>query len=136
MPNYKISDIEGIGPAYQKKLSAAGVKSTNALLDQGCTKKGRKELAAKTGIDESMILKWVNAADLYRVPGIGSEYSQLLEKSGVDTVNELKTRKPENLYAKILEVNAAKKLVRQVPGLESVKKWIKDAGKLGAKVTY
>jgi len=136
MANYKISDIEGIGPKYADKLKAVGVKSVNALLEKGATKKGRKELSDKSGIDETYILKWVNMADLYRVNGIGSEYSELLEKAGVDTVKELKTRNADNLYAKIVEVNNAKKLVRQAPGLKMVNKWIKNASKLPAKVTY
>jgi len=136
MANYKISDIEGIGPAYSEKLQAAGVRSLNALLEKGCSKKGRKELSAQSGIDESTILKWVNMADLYRVKGVGSEYSELLEKAGVDTVKELRNRKPENLHAKMLEVNAEKKLVRQVPGLKSVQNWVEAAKKLEPKVTY
>jgi predicted flap endonuclease-1-like 5' DNA nuclease len=136
MASYKISDIEGIGEKYAEKLKAAGVKSVNALLEKGGPKKGRKELAEKTGIDETLILKWVNMADLYRVKGIGSEYSELLERAGVDTVKELKNRKPDNLLTKMLEVNAQKKLVRQAPGLKMVEKWINEAKKLEPKVTY
>jgi predicted flap endonuclease-1-like 5' DNA nuclease len=85
MASYKISDIEGIGPAFAKKLRAAGVRSVNALLEGGATRQDRKKLSDMTGIDESTILKWVNMADLYRVKGVGSEYSELLEKTGVDT---------------------------------------------------
>ncbi len=136
MPNYKLSDIEGIGPKYMEKLKAAGVGSVNALLERGCTRKGRKELAEASGIDETLILKWVNMADLYRVPGVGSEYSELLERAGVDTVKELRNRKPENLHAKMAEVNAQKKLVRQLPGLKTVQAWVEAAKKLDAKVTY
>lgn len=136
MAKYKISDIEGIGPTFAEKLKTAGVKSVNSLLEKGCTRQGRNELSKKSGIDDTLILKWVNMADLYRVNGVGSEYSELLEKAGVDTVKELKTRNPENLHAKMIEVNKEKKLVRLAPGLKSVKKWIEEAGKLEAKVTY
>jgi len=136
MANYKISDIEGIGPKYAEKLKAVGVKSVNALLEKGSTKKGRKDLADKSGIDETLILKWVNMADLYRINGVGSEYSELLEKAGVDTVNELKNRRADNLHTKMLEVNASKKLVRQAPGLKMVIKWVEEAKKLAPKVTY
>ncbi len=136
MANYKISDIEGIGPVYAEKLKKAGVGSVMSLLEKGCSKKGRKALAETSGIDETLILKWVNMADLYRISGVGSEYAELLERAGVDTVKELKTRKPENLHAKMVEVNNDKKLVRQVPGLKSVQKWVKEAGELEAKVTY
>jgi predicted flap endonuclease-1-like 5' DNA nuclease len=137
MANYKISDVEGIGPKFAQKLQKAGVRSVNALLENGASKKDRKELAGKTGIDESVILKWVNMADLYRVKGIGSEYSELLEKAGVDTVKELATRRPDNLHAKMVEVNSSgRPLVRQLPGQKTVQNWVASAKKLGAKVTY
>ena len=137
MANYKISDIEGIGPVFAEKLSKAGVRSVNKLLEKGATRTGRKDLANATGIDDSVILKWVNMADLYRVKGIGSEYSELLEKAGVDTVKELATRKAENLQAKMVEVNSTgRPLVRQVPGLKRVQSWVANAKKLDPKVSY
>ena len=113
----KIETIEGIGPAYAKKLRAAGIKTTEALLKKGADKKGRAAIAEMSGIDETLILEWVNLSDLMRVKGIGEEYSDLLEEAGVDTVKELRNRKPANLHAKMVEVNAAKKLVRRPPAL-------------------
>ncbi len=77
-----IIDIEGIGPVYKKKLKAAGIATTEKLLEVGGTPKGRKELAEKAGIDETLILEWVNLADLFRIKGVGSEYSDLLEEAG------------------------------------------------------
>src|SRR5512143_2766838 len=112
-----IADIEGIGPVYARKLAKAGIRGTGGLLTKGATPKGRKEIAAKTGIGGKIILEWVNLADLYRIKGVGSEYSDLLEEAGVDTVVELATRAPENLLAKMVEVNKAKNLVNKMPGL-------------------
>ena len=136
MANYKISDIEGIGPKYAEKLRNIKILTVYGLLEKGATKNGRKGIAESTGIDETLILKWVNAADLYRVKGIGSEYSQLLEKAGVDTVKELRNRKAENLHAKIAEVNASSKLVRQLPSLKMVESWIETAKGLEPMVKY
>jgi len=110
-----IIDVEGIGPVYKKKLKAVGIATTEKLLEVGGTPKGRKDLAEKAGIDETLILEWVNLSDLFRIKGVGSEYSDLLEEAGVDTVVELSKRVPANLFAKMVEVNAAKKLVRKMP---------------------
>ncbi len=85
----KLVDIEGIGEVYAQKLKAAGVRSTDALLKKGASAKGRQELAEKSGISEKMILEWVNHVDLFRIRGVGSEYADLLEEAGVDTVPEL-----------------------------------------------
>ncbi len=131
-----ILDIEGVGPVFAKKLKEAGVTTTDALLVAGATPKDRKELAAKAGLDETKILEWVNRADLYRIKGVGSEYSDLLEASGVDTIVELSKRVPANLFAKMVEVNKAKKLVRKMPIEPQVKDWIEQAKALPRKVSY
>ncbi|WP_407048108.1 DUF4332 domain-containing protein [Methyloraptor flagellatus] len=134
--SYPIETIEGVGPAYAAKLSAAGLTTTAALLEAAKDPKGRKAVAEKTGIDESRILKWANMCDLMRIKGVGEEYSELLEAAGVDTVKELKHRKPENLHAKMVEVNEAKKLVRQTPSLKAVTDWIEQAKELPPTMTY
>ncbi len=136
MASYKITDIEGIGDVYAKKLDAVNIRTVGSLLNKGCTKKGRQDLAAATGIDESTVLKWVNIADLFRIKGIGSEYSELLERSGVDTVKELRNRKAENLHAKIVEINEAHKLVRQLPSLKLVESWVETAKALEPMVSH
>jgi predicted flap endonuclease-1-like 5' DNA nuclease len=131
-----IAQIEGIGPKYAELLKANGITSVEKLLTAGATTKGRKEIAEKTSISETLILEWVNRADLFRIKGIGEEFSDLLEAAGVDTVKELAQRKPENLLAKLAEVNKAKSLVRRMPYLTSVTDWIKQAKALPRIVEY
>ncbi|MDD3673594.1 MAG: DUF4332 domain-containing protein, partial [Synergistaceae bacterium] len=71
-----------------------------------------------------------------RIKGVGSEYAELLEAAGVDTVPELAKRKTDNLVAKMAEVNEAKKLVRRVPTTRQVEDWIGQAGKLPRVIQY
>lgn len=132
----RIIDIQGIGPSYAEKLAKVGIRTTDALLREGCSPDGRKMIAASTGISQDLILKWVNMADLYRIKGIGSQYSELLEAAGVDTVVELSKRVGENLHGKMTEVNQAKNLVNGLPGLKRVQKWIEQAKALSRVVTY
>jgi predicted flap endonuclease-1-like 5' DNA nuclease len=134
MPN--VIHIEGIGEVYAGKLHAAGVDTTEALLEVGATPQGREVLAGKTGIGHGLILKWVNRADLFRVKGIGEQYSDLLAAAGVETVLELAQRVPPHLHQKLVETNEAKKLVRHVPSLEHVTEWVGQAGKLTRVVSY
>lgn len=132
----KLTMIEGIGESYEAKLKEAGVSSMEKLLETCSTKKQRKELAEKTGIAEKVILKWANHADLARVKGIGGEYAELLEAAGVDTVPELAKRKPDNLVAKMVEVNEAKKVVRHLPSQMQVEEWVKQAAALPRALEY
>jgi predicted flap endonuclease-1-like 5' DNA nuclease len=131
-----VIDIEGIGPVNAEKLKAAGIDTVEELLSKGASPAGRQALATSTGISEATVLEWVNRADLFRVRGVGEEYSDLLESSGVDTVVELSRRNAENLLARMKEVNAAKKLVRREPRLDEVEAWIREAKTMPRVVTY
>ena len=136
MANYKIEEIEGIGPVMGEKLKEAGVNTTDKLLESTQTPKQRKELAEATGISPKLILRFANMADLFRINGVGQEYAELLEAAGVDTVPELAQRSAENLTAKMEEVNEEKKLVKRTPSLASVEKWVEEAKSLPRVLTY
>jgi uncharacterized membrane protein HdeD (DUF308 family)/predicted flap endonuclease-1-like 5' DNA nuclease len=128
--------VEGIGPVFAEKLRGTGVATLLDLLERGATPKGRDELAEGSGIGGSQILKWVNHVDLYRVKGVGSEYADLLEASGVDTVVELAQRNPANLAEKIVAVNEEKNLVRRIPVQSQVEEWVDQAKKLPRVISY
>jgi len=131
-----LKEIEGIGPAYAAKLNKAGVRGTSGLLKMGGTKKGRQELAKSTGFNAKTILGWVNRADLFRVKGIGGQYSDLLEAAGVDTVVELAKRRPEVLLEAMAKANKKLNKVNQMPALSQVKMWVKRAKSLKRAVQY
>lgn len=131
-----IEQIEGIGPATGEALRNAGLKTVEQLLDAGGDRASRAALAEKTGISESRLLKCVNMADLFRINGVASQYAELLEGAGVDTVKELKNRNAENLAAKMIEVNEVKRLVRRTPSVSVVNDWVEQARKLPAKISY
>ena len=99
----KLTEIKGIGTSYTKKLKGAGVVSLVDLLGQGFSPQGRKEMAEKSSVSDKLILKWVNMADLFRIKGVGEQYTDLLEASGVETVAELAHRNPDSLQAKWLK---------------------------------
>ncbi|MCL4784832.1 MAG: DUF4332 domain-containing protein [Bryobacterales bacterium] len=132
----KIEDIEGIGPVYAEKLGVAGIKTTADLLAKAGAKKGRAELESATGIAGTLVLKWVNHADLMRINGIGGQYAELLEEAGVDTVKELRTRNAANLAAKLAEANEKRKLTGNVPSESMVTKWIEEAKGMEPGVSY
>jgi len=132
----KLEDIEGIGRVYARKLKKAGVRSTGSLLKKGATPEGRRDIVRKSGLSRAKILRWVNHVDLFRVKGVGSEYADLLEAAGVDTVPELAQRTGGHLSQTLVEVNGSKKLVRKLPAEGQVAGWIKQAKKLPRCVEY
>jgi len=132
----KLVAVEGIGEVYAQKLLAAGIATIEALLEQGASPQGRQAIAEKAGIAASLILEWVNRVDLFRIKGVGEEYSDLLEVAGVDTVPELAKRNAENLFQKLVAVNQEKKQVRKLPTQAQVGDWVEQAKALPRKVTY
>jgi len=133
-----LTKVGQIGKRYQKQLQKAGISTTEALLKNGATRKGRNQIAKESGISAKLILEWVNRADLFRISGVATRYANLLEQSGVDTVVELGKRVPENLLARMAKANSKgkKKLIRQLPGLKQLKKWIRHAKRLKRVVSH
>ena len=132
----KLSEIEGIGETYGKKLEAAGISSIEDLLKEGSEKKNRADISGKTGVSEKLVLKWVNRADLSRIKGVSTQYADLLEYSGVDTIPELAQRNPDHLQVKMAEINEAKNLVRKIPSPSQVHDWVEQAKKLPRIVSH
>ena len=134
--DYKIIDIEGVGDVYAKKLTEVGIIKVSDLLAKCATPKGRQQLAEQTDISDKLILRWTNHADLFRINGVGPQFSELLEKAGVDTVKEFRHRVAENLQPKLEEINAQFHICGRVPALSEVQKMIDQAKELEPKMTY
>jgi predicted flap endonuclease-1-like 5' DNA nuclease len=133
---YKIEEIEGIGPSYAQKLATADIANTDDLLEHCGSAAGRKKTAAATGVSESLLLGWANMADMMRISGVGRQFAELLEASGVDTVKELAQRNAANLAVKMAEVNTAKKLAKAVPAESVVAGWIAAAKTTEPKISH
>ena len=134
--SYPLTDIEGIDEETATILKSAGIRSTEALLDKVGNLRGRKAIAAKTGIPANQLLRWANMADCMRIRGVSREYADLLRAGGIDTVKELKHRNPKNLAARMAAANKTRKLVRILPSEKKVSRWIDHAKTLPLKITY
>jgi predicted flap endonuclease-1-like 5' DNA nuclease len=133
----RIINVEGIGPHYKGVLKEkVGITTTEALLEACVSPQKREALAVKTGISTTLLLEWANLSDLFRIKGVGEEYSDLLEEAGVDTVVELAQRNPDNLYKALQETNEREALVRRMPTAKQVKDWVAQAKKLPRVLTY
>ncbi len=134
--SYSIEEIEGIGPEYGNKLREVDIQTTDDLLRRCGDKKGREGVSTESGISEKHILEWVNLADLMRINGVGEEYADLMEETGVDTVKELATRNAENLAAAMADCNEKKQCTDRVPSAETVQKWVDEAKTMEPMVTH
>ena len=133
---YPITDIRGIGPNAALILKSEGIRTTVGLLRLAKTPKQRLKIAEKVGTDDKCVLDWVTAADRMRVKGVGWEYAELLCAAGVKTVNELKFRNPQKLVVRMTQANNRRKLVRLLPSVKVVQRWIENAQKLPPVIRY
>jgi hypothetical protein len=133
---YPITDIQGIGLDAAAILKSAGIRTTGGLLRSAKTPNQRLKLADKIGTDEKRVLAWVTAADRMRIKGVRWEYAQLLRAAGVKTVNELRFRNPQKLADGMKEANDKRTLVRLLPSVRMVERWIEDAKKLPPLIRY
>lgn len=133
---YKIEQIEGIGPHFAERLASAGIHTSNDLLTKCASDEGRRNVEMRTGISVAQLTTWAHQADLMRVSGIGSEFGQLLEAAGIETVKELGMRTPENVVNLLDRVNEEKKLTRAIPALKTVSKWVDRARHMEPMLTH
>jgi predicted RecB family nuclease len=133
---YPISSLEGMTALAASQLKSLGIRTTDGLLEAASTVKGRKVLAARTGISEQQLLEWANLSDYMRIPGMGKAKTGLVRAAGVTTVRELALRNPARLAQNMREVNIRRKLVRVLPSEKSVEQLIAQARKLQPKISY
>ena len=124
-----IEAIQDIGVRHRSRLKAAELWSCRALLEAGATKKGRRIVAETVGVSESRVLEWVHKADLMRVNGISTRYSQLLEAAGVESMRKLRKSRPAQLHQSLVDEDKKrrKRLVNRLPPAKEVAAWIEQA---------
>jgi predicted flap endonuclease-1-like 5' DNA nuclease len=132
----KLEEIETLTSDHAEKLGASGITNAAQLLEQGASRAGRAQLATACGVDEKLILTWVNHIDLSRIKGVREQFGEMLEVAGVDTVVELATRVPANLAAKLAEVNEGNKIAGRTPTLADVEDWVAQAKELPRVITH
>ncbi len=131
----KIGQVEGIGPVFLAKLEAAGILTTEALLEKGGTQAGRAALAAATEIAEKRIMSFVSRADFMRIKGVGRQFSELLQNVNINTVDQLASASAEAVNASMTTVNDQKNLTKVVPSVKQIQKFIDLAKDLDSLVS-
>lgn len=131
-----ITELRGCSDLIAARLAELGIIDAPALLKSSATPKQRKILANHVEVEREVILALANRADLARIRGIAGVYADLLERSGVDTVRELATRRADKLFKRVMEVNEQESITPTPPTQRQVENWIAQAGKLPAKLTY
>ncbi len=125
-----ISKLHGIHPELEAKLKARNIKNSEDLLRAYRVYGDISAFAAHVGAETKTIARLVHRADLARIRGIGEAYTSLLEAAGIQTMQDLASRSPEELRLQFARLNSEKKLVGRVPALAMVNGWVNKARRL------
>jgi predicted flap endonuclease-1-like 5' DNA nuclease len=129
------SELFGVREELHAALEAAGLHTSDQVLAASAHSRDRVALAARLNIDTKEVLELANRADLARIKGVGTVYSDLLEWTGVDTVAELAQRNPANLHAAIVKASDMH-FARQLPTPAQVAEWVAEAKTLERMLFY
>ena len=122
-----VSKLRGISNQVRNQLKRHGVTYTHQLLEAAGRRQNRRELAARSGIEEAMLLRLTCRADLARIKGVGAIFADMLELTGVDRVSSLARQDPGRLYAILRDLNATERFARRAPTQDEVADWIAQA---------
>jgi hypothetical protein len=126
--SYPLSEI--LDKAVAEKLAAQEIKTSDDLLKKAATAKDRRALARAAKLPAKKLYGWAKMCDLLRIKGVGPEMVKLLGLARVATVKQLKARKAEPLYKRLIAANKKKKITENPPSTEQLGAWIAQAKKL------
>lgn len=121
----RLQDAYWIDPQYRKELPKVGIVTLGDLISRTRDKNEREELALRLLIPKETLIHWIEKAQLVRLKGLGVENLHLLEKAGVNSVSELASEDPEQLYEKMEQMVQG----MSVPEKVKIRIWIKEARK-------
>lgn len=64
--------------------------------------------------------------DISTLSGIGPRYRELLRAAGYTSIKSLNESNPEEVYAKLIEINNTQGITKRPPTLDQVAEWIKS----------
>lgn len=123
---YDIIEIEGIGETYAVRLKKAGIETTEQLMRAEPERVVQASKASPATVDN-----WYAMAELMTLKGVGKQFSELLVRSGVKSVEDLALQIPEDLFDRVSKTQREVGVTIQGSPLSEkrVKKWIEAAGK-------
>ncbi|MBN1792116.1 DUF4332 domain-containing protein [Candidatus Woesearchaeota archaeon] len=119
-----VMDLEGIGPKYSKALQTIGILDTYQLW-----KANPVNVSHKTGAPLTTVKSWQNMAELASINGIGPQYAELLERSGIHSIDQLKSYNANKLLNLVQQKQDSLNINIQgnTPGIPLVENWIDQA---------
>ena len=128
----KLANLESLAPDEVGRLEALGILNSDDVLLHASTPERRRDLAARSGLDDGLILRLARTADLARIVGLIEPHVLLLDALGIGCVRALAEQDPSLLVKALRRKNVELTLVRSVPPESIIARWVTDAKALPA----
>jgi len=133
-----IQDMRVFTTFEKDAFSRLDISTTLDLLERMKTRSLRDRLRKETGIKSRRINDLANYVDLMRISTVSEDFAVLLEDVGIDSVPELASRNPDNLFNNsIVPYDTSRHtLITRKPDIELVREWVTEAGTLPKAIEY
>ena len=118
-----IVDIEGVGPAYARKLNKMGI---HCLGDLVCIPLSEDQLQSIEGVSKASILGWRSMANLMMVRGVDGQCAEGFYRGGVENL-EMLSRLKLTEARDLLKKAKRSRIIPNVPDIDSIAGMLVDA---------
>jgi len=132
----KIADMEFLEPTLAGALAAAGVATTDDLLERAGPAASRSALAKATGIGAMALRRHADLADLMRLPKLTEGFALLLDALDLGSRERLKTAHAPDLLRALRRKNVELTLVRAIHAESQLADWIEQAATEPSRVEH
>ncbi len=127
---HDIEEIEGIGPAYGKRLRTIGISTTCDLIKRCLGNDNEIEEVARTiKVKKEAVADWTGMADLMRLKGVDGQFAELIQTVGTTSVELLAKADAKKLYEQMKTFNEKTSIVPELPSFDALVNWIEIAKK-------
>ena len=125
----ELSALPRLTPAAAVTLESEGIHRPIQFLREAADPVRGEQLRRRIGYDRAEFDALVYQADLYAFKGIGAWFGPLLNRAGIERVDQLAARNPEALFRKLVELARADR--RRRPSPDMVRVWVLGARSRG-----
>ena len=124
---YPLDVIKDIEASTLAKLADNHINTTKDLWKACDNDDAVYDLAAKIGVEDFAIHRWVSISQLLRVANIEVDDAVLLEATEIYSLEDLSAQKPGRLAEKLEKNNARENILAEVPDQAKLSGWIEHA---------
>ena len=123
----RLTELNGIGMTYERKLSFAGIESIEQLISKCSDNEQLLQVSKTSGIPVNVVHRWATSAELLSVDKVTPNMVTLLHEAGITNVKQLSHANPKRLAKKMFFINEQENFFKKTPMTKDVKDMVLQA---------